>query len=73
MINYLTSVVHAKPSSHVLFLALIFIETAWHYVDKQPLFIAWFFLHPALQLMVGTLQAGAAPVLVYFDATKRAA
>lgn len=71
--NFLTGVVHAKPSAHFVALALGFIGITYHEFAKQPQFVAWIAVHWAVGTMISSIKIAAPMLALYYPSLKRAA
>ncbi len=73
MSEFLTNLVHAKPSSHFLALALGFIGITYHEFAKQPQFVAWLAAHWAIGTLISSIKIAAPMLCLYYPSLKRAA
>ena len=73
MSEFLTNLVHAKPSAHFLALALGFIGITYHQLAKQPQFVAWIALHWFVGTLISSIKIAAPMFCLYYPSLKRAA
>ena len=71
--DLITSLLHAKPSAHIVAAVGIFLVVFYEQLSKYTPFEAWLPHHPVVQFLVHAAPAALAAALTYYKSEKRAA